>query len=115
MRISPPDSVFLISLTWLNRCKEFFFWDISEKTVNEEAFLTKTSALHLCQVHPGEITNKPLLKNFDYVRVDTADRYEPEDLVCHKKIKQDTDYELITHKLWNFLEQSFGADYPIVR
>ena len=69
---------------------------------------------HLAKKHPGEIQNRPLLKRFNkYVRAPRSDH--PDNLVCSQKIKEDTDYILVTKRLWNFLEKTFGADHMIKR
>ena len=78
--------------------------------------MPRISARHLNNAYPGPVTNISLLKRFDkYIRVGTAAILESEDVVCSRKIKEDTDYVLITETMWTFFIGTFGCDYTLVR
>ena len=88
LRHEPPEYVFVVDLNWLKRCKDFLYYNqMTDYTTDEAAFLEMVSVAHLDVGHPRPCENINLLKNFDkYIRVDTTEVLEPEDLVCSKKM-----------------------------
>ena len=117
LRMDPPDHVYLVKLDWFRTVQEYLYYSYEkDATEDEAAFLAMVSARHLHVGHPGPLENKQLLKKFyKYIRVDTSNVLEAEDLVCSRKIVEDEDYELISEALWDFIEHSFEADYAIKR
>lgn len=116
MRYNQPEHVYMVNLKWLTKLKEYLLWDPVKPTVDEASFCALISPRHLVEGHPGEMNNKALLKCFTkYVRDATADELEPEDLVCSKKIREDTDYVLVADTFWAFLTHCFGADFTLRR
>ena len=91
IRCEPPPFLFLVPLDWLQKMQSFLYWSqTTDPTADEASFQQVVTAKHLHAGHPGPVDNKSLLKPFDkYVRVDTAEVLEPEDLVCSKKIVED--------------------------